>query len=259
MKGIIRAGIAVAALATLVTGLHGLAVAQGGTATLKGDKVDLIYPRDAKENEVRNLLEFLQNDRRTILAQLGLSSEKTVQARTYESVSRFQTEAGLKQPWRGAFYAKGILHIQPVQALIQRGIYETSLAYETAIVLLEPVAAKGCPRWLREAYSVHHSGVLPRLTPAVGASLASFADLDQDIQEHPNPPGRDDVQYVLGTTMKFLIDTYGQEKAYQLYRDFDGKTPVDGVFKRILGEPYAAVEAAWAARIRALSAPAPKR
>jgi hypothetical protein len=59
--------------------------------------------------------------------------------------------------------------------------------------------------------------------------------------------------------MKFFIDTYGQEKAYQLFRDFDGKTPVDGVFKRILGEPYSTVETAWAARIRALSAPAPKK
>ena len=59
--------------------------------------------------------------------------------------------------------------------------------------------------------------------------------------------------------MKFFIDTYGQEKAYQLFRDFDGKTPVDGVFKRVLGETYAAVETAWAAHIRALSLPAPKK
>ena len=259
MKKNIRAWIAVAALAALVPALHVRAAAQGGTATLKGDKVDLIYPREAKENEIRNLMEFLQTDRRAILSQLGLTSEKTLQARTYESVSRFQSEAGQKQPWRGALYAKGTLHIQPVQALIQRGIYESSLAYEMAIVLLEPVASKGCPRWLRESYAVHHSGVLSRLTPAVGASLASFADLDQDIQEHPNPPGRDDVQYVLGTTMKFFVDRYGQEKAYRLFRDFDGKTPVDGVFKRVLGESYSTVETAWAQQIRALSAPVQKK
>ncbi len=254
-----RVWIAVAALAALVPLLHVRLAAQGGTATVKGDKVDLVYPRDAKEDEVRNLLEFLQADRRTILSQLGLASERTVTARTYESVSRFQSEAGLKQPWRGALYAKGTLHIQPVQALIQRRIYETALAYEMAFLLLEPVAGKGCPRWLREAYAVHHSGVLPQLTPAVGANLASFADLDQDIQENPNPPGRDDVQYVLGTTMKFFIDRYGQEKTFQLFRDFDGKTPVGGVFKRVLGEEYSTIESAWAQHIRALSAPMPKK
>lgn len=259
MKGTVRTWIAAAALAALVPALHVPAASQGGTATVKGDKVDLIYPRDAQEHEIRNLLEFLQADRRAILTQLGLASEKPVQARTYESVSRFQSEAGLKQPWRGAMFAKGVLHIQPVQALVQRGIYETSLTYEMSMLLLEPVAAKGCPRWLRESYAVHHSGVLAKLTPAVGASLASFEDLDQDIQEHPNPPGRDDVQYVLGTTMKFLIEKYGEEKAYKLFRDFDGKTPVDGVFKRVLGEPYAAVEAAWAEHIRALSAPVRKK
>jgi len=259
MNGNIRAWIAVAALATLVPVVHLQAVAQGGTATLKGDKVDLIYPRDAKEDEVRNLLEFLQSDRRTVLGQLGLTYEKMVQARTYESVSRFQAEAGLKQPWRGALYAKNVLHIQPVQALIQRRIYETTLAYEMAYLLLEPVTAKGCPRWLREAYAVHHSGVLPKLTPAVGANLASFADLDQDIQENPNPPGRDDVQFILGTTMKFFVDRYGQEKTFQLFRDFDGKSPVEAVFNRVLGEQYSSVETAWAQHIRALSAPAIKK
>lgn len=258
MNGIIRAWILAAVVVAQVPVLHGSAAAQGGTATVKGEKIELIYPRDAKENDVRNLLEFLQTDRRMILSQLGLANDRTVKARTYESVSRFQSEAGQKHPWRGALYAKGILHIQPVQALIQRGIYEASLTYEMAMVMLEPAAAKGCPRWLRESYAVHHSGVLPRLTPAVGASLASFADLDQDIQEHPNPPARDDVQYVLGTTMKFLVDRYGEAKAYQLFREFDGKTPEDGVFKRVLGEPYAAVEVAWAEHIRALSAPARK-
>jgi hypothetical protein len=259
MKGTTRAWISAAALAALVPTLCAPAAAQGGTATLKGDKVELVYPRDEKEHEVRNLLEFLQADRRAILTQLGLASDKTLQARTYESVSRYQSEAGLKQAWRGAIYAKGVLHIQPVQALVQRSIYETSLAYEMAMVMLEPVAAKGCPRWLRESYAVHHSGVFPKLTPAVGASLSSFSDLDQDIQEHPNPPGRDDVQYLLGTTMKFLIDTYGAEKTYKLFRDFDGKTTVDGVFKRVLGEPYASVEDAWAAHIRALSAPVKRK
>jgi hypothetical protein len=259
MNGIVRAWIAVAAMAAALPVSPSPAAAQGGTATIKGDNVELIYPRDAKEHEVRNLLEFLQADRRAILTQLGLVSARTIQARTYESVGRYQSESGQKQAWRGAVYAKGVLHIQPIQALVQRSIYETSLAYEMAMVLLDAAAAKGCPRWLRESYAVHHSGVLPKLTPAVGASLASFADLDQDIQEHASPPGREDVQYVLGMTMKFFIDRYGAEKAYRLYRDFDGKTTVDGVFKRVLGEPYATVEGAWAEHIRSLSAPARKQ
>ena len=259
MNETIRVWIAAGVLAAVVPALPVSANAQGGTASLTGDKVELVYPRDAKEEDVRNLLEFLQADRRAVLSQLGLTSETTVRARIYESVGRFQSEAGLKQPWRGALYSKGTLHIQPIQALNQRRIYESSLTYEMAILLLEPVAAKGCPRWLREAYAVHHSGVLPRLTPAVGANLASFSDLDQDIQEHPNPPGRDDVQYILGTTMKFFIDRYGEEKTFQLYREFDGKTPANDVIRRGFGEQYSTVEAAWAEHIRALSAPAPKK
>ncbi|MBP1653972.1 MAG: hypothetical protein H6Q28_528, partial [Bacteroidetes bacterium] len=50
-----------------------------------------------------------------------------------------------------------------------------------------------------------------------------------------------------------------QEKTFQLFRDFDGKTPVGGVFKRVLGEEYSTIESAWAQHIRALSAPMPKK
>jgi len=255
MNGNLRLWSIAVLLAALVPTFHVRVAAQSGTATLKGEKVELIYPRDTNEEDVRSLAEFLSADRATILKQLGLESEQSVRARTYESVNRFLSEAGLKQPWRGAHYSKGTLHIQPIQALIHRRIYESALTYEMAYLMLEPVSAKGCPRWLREAYAVHHSGVLATLTPAVGASLSSFSDLDQDIQENPNPPGRDDVQFILGSTMKFLNDRFGQEKTFALFKEFDGKSTVETVFKRVLEEPYSSIERAWVDHIRSISVP----
>lgn len=234
--------------------LMGLSVAraQGSYASITGEGVEVSYPRAVKEADVRTVLDYLQTQRRMILADLGLGDTPAVKARVYESVGRFQSEAGLKQPWRGAYLQKGIIHVQPVQALVQRGIFETSLSYELAMTLLTGPAEKGCPRWLREAFAVHWSGETTSMSPPAGMRLASFADLDQDIQSFPNPPQRDDVHYVLGETMRFLVDRFGREKALSVYKAFDGTSSVETLFKRTFGEDFTVTERAWADHIQSV-------
>jgi hypothetical protein len=91
------------------------------------------------------------------------------------------------------------------------------------------------------------------LTPAYGAKLESFADLDQDIQEYPNPPQRNDVHYILGRTMKFLLERFGEEKTTGVYKSFDGRSPVEAVFKKTLGEDYRTLEKAWSGYIASVT------
>jgi hypothetical protein len=210
---------------------------------------DVKYQYGQAENEVRNFLDHLQNERATILQQLGIDSVKKIDVKIYSSVGRFLVGAGIKQSWRGAIYTKEVLHLQPIQALVQRGIVEESVSYELALAMLDPVKRRGCPEWLCEAYAVHHSGEMKRYTPPYGVRLASFSDLNQDIQEYPNPPQRNDVHYILGETMQFFIDRYGQEKAFGLYKEFDGMRSVETVFKKHFNEEYGAVERAWASGI----------
>ncbi len=200
---------------------------------------------------MRTQTEFLEEDYASIQTELGFEPKKEIRVRIYGSVGKFLAETKLGSPWRGALFARGILHSQPTQALVQRNILESGLAYELAMAFLDQSGNDGCPRWLREAYAVHHSGILPDLTTPVGAKLTSFSDLEQDLQLHQKPPQLEDVQYILGQTLLFLIDRFGTAKTMALYRQFDGTRSIETVFRKHLGEEFSSVESAWAKYIKA--------
>jgi len=220
--------------------------AQEPFGTLSTVKADVHYANGIPEAEAKKVSDYLQNEFESIGTQLGLGLEKKVDVRIYDSVGRFLAETGLKKPWRGAYYARRILHVQPVQALTQRKIFESTLSYECARVMLDPVGEKGCPLWLRESYAVYHAGAFRSMTAPLGAKLSSFSDLNQDINHYPDPPQRDDVQYMLGQTMDYFVQKYGEKKAMAVFKDFDGMTSVEAVFRRVFGEDFATVEKAWA-------------
>jgi hypothetical protein len=224
----------------------GAAHGQGTFASLTTPQFEYQYDRSLSEEQVQNVTRFLESDYAAIQAELGFEPKKEIRVRIHGSVGKFLAETKLGAPQRGAIFMRGVLITQPPQALVQRGILERSLSYELALAYLEQIGNDGCPRWLREAYAVHHSGILPDLTPPVGAKLASFSDLEQDLQLHQKPPQLEDVQFILGHTMAFLIERFGAQKSLALFRQFDGTRGVETVFRKHLGEELASVEKAWA-------------
>lgn len=210
----------------------------------------IYYSRAVAEADVRRMVDFLQRRAGDIQRELGIPMERAVEVRVYESVGRFLSESRLPKAWRGAFFNRGVLHVQPLQALIHRGIFDRALSFELVQAYLEPVVDKGCPRWLREAYAVTFCGELEGLTPPIGAKLSSFSDLNQDIQVYPNPPQRDDVHFVLGHTMAFLERRFGKAKLMSVFREFDGTRGVETVFKKVFEEDYGLIEKAWGKAIR---------
>jgi hypothetical protein len=232
-------------LATLTAG-GPAANAQGTYASLTTPRFEFQYDRALSEADVRTQTEFLEENYASIQKELGFEPKREIRVRLYGSVGKFLAETKLGSPWRGALFVRGILHSQPTQALVQRNILESALAYELAMAFLDQSGNDGCPRWLREAYAVHHSGILSDLTTPVGAKLASFSDLEQDLQLHQKPPQLEDVQYILGQTLLFVIDRFGTAKTMALFRQFDGTRSIETVFRKQLGEELSSVETAWA-------------
>jgi hypothetical protein len=208
--------------------------------------IDVRYLRGVSPEDAQKVLDFLQSEYQVISKELGLQLKKKLEVRIYDNVNRYLAESNLRKPWRGAYYSHGILHCQPVQALLQREIFQTSLSYELAMAILEGAGDRGCPLWLREAYAVYHSGEYKQYSPPLGAKLSEFSDLNQDIQSYPDPPQREDVHYMLGHTMNYFIQKFGEARAFRLFREFDGNSGVDSVFRRVLGENFATVEKGWA-------------
>ena len=131
-------------------------------------------------------------------------------------------------------------------ALTARNIFESALKYELARAMVEPAGERGCPLWLREAFAVYSSGQYRTFTPPLGAKLTSFSDLNQDIQSYPDPPQRDDVHYMLGHTMNFFVQKYGERKALGMFKQFDGTKGLDATLKRALGDDLPTIEKSWA-------------
>ncbi len=238
------AGIAATMCMLLASG--GMVKAQEAFATVSTVHMDVQYQRGITEDEANKVADYLQNEYKFISEQIGLDLKKKLVVRIYDTIGKYLSKTSQRKPWRGAVYRMGILHMQPVQALETRKIFEQVLSYELALAVLEQTAGKGCPRWLRESYAVYHSGEMANLTLPVGTKLAAFSDLDQDIQQYPNPPQRDDVHYILGSTMKFFVEQYGETKAFGVFKVFNGTTPIEAVFKKQFNQEFRTIERTWA-------------
>ncbi len=215
-------------------------------SSIKTVNFDVMYQHGIPEQDAKRVADFLQTDYDSLRGTLGLDFKKRLDVRVYDAVSKFSAQTGRTPSWRGAIYLRGVLHVQPVQALVMRKIFEQSLSFELALALLDQAAEKGCPRWLREAFAVYHSGVAQSVSPPTGVRLASFSDLEQDLQTYPNPPQRNDVQYILASTIRYFVQTYGEQNTMALFKAFDGHSTFEQIVSKGFAKDIGDVEKAWA-------------
>lgn len=220
--------------------------AQEGSGMLTSDRFELRYMPGVPEEDARKVLDYLTASYEEVHSQVGLEPKQRVEIRIYDGVGRFLSETGLRKPWRGAYYTRGVIHCQPVAALAARNIFETALRYELARAMVEKAGERGCPLWLRESYCEYYAGEYKGFTAPLGARLTSFSDLNQDIQTYQDPPQRNDVHYMLGHTMVYFIEKYGERKALGMFKQFDGTRGLEATLKRALGDDLGAIEKSWA-------------
>jgi hypothetical protein len=214
--------------------------------TLSSAHFDVKFQNGVNSEEAKKVMEYLQKEYVSLAHELGLEMKNKLEVRLYQSPGKYIAETGLSRPWRGAFFTKGVLHVQPVAALVARKLFEKSISYELSVAFLEQTQRNGCPRWLVESFAAYYSGETSGMTAPIGARLSAFADLNQDIQEYPTPPQRDDVHYILASTMTFFVEKFGEKRAFRIYKEFDGATSVEKVFKKVFDDEYTSIEKNWA-------------
>ncbi len=224
-------------------------LAQNPFETLKTLHVEVKYEKGVSELSARQVADYLEDDYSYLNKKTGLVLQQPLVVRLYASLGSYISQSKMKKTWRGGFYERGVFHLQPVELLLKKNIMEQTLSFEFATAMLDEVGRKGCPRWLREAFAVSYSGEMAGLTPPYGMLISYFSDLDQIIQEYSDPPQRDDVHFVLGHTMKFLVDRYGEDRANGVFKAFDGVTGVEEVFAKQFKDSYTTIEKAWADHI----------
>jgi len=249
-----RARLAVTAVFLAASLAPRILFAQDAFGTLSSAHFDVKYQRGVPQEDARKVMDYVQTEYKSLAADLGLEPNAKIEVRIYESVGKYLEETTLKRAWRTAYYLRGTLHLQPPSAITQKKQFEKSIGYEMALAFLEGSGQKGCPRWLVESFASYYSGETAGMTPPLGAKLTAFSDLNQDIQEHPNPPQREDVHYILSSTMTYFVQKYGEKRAFRIFREFDGVTSVDRVFKKVFEDDYSAIEKGWAKYIASRTA-----
>ena len=243
------AGCAYIALICCFVFVAAPALAQDGLRSLKTVHLDVNYEGGVPEAEARTIADYLQADYEYLRKKLGIELTKRLEVRVFDSGTRFLSESKQRGKWRVASHQHGVVHVLYMKERRESGSLERSLSFELALALLDDAAARGCPRWLRESFAVYHCGEMTNLSVPVGLKLSYFTDLDQNIQQYPDPPQRNDVHYVLGTTMRFLVDRYREEKALGVFKSFDGTKSLEEVFKLVFGQEFVAIERSWVEHI----------
>ncbi|MFN0157849.1 MAG: hypothetical protein ACKVRP_07240 [Bacteroidota bacterium] len=225
-------------------------MAQPGFSTIPSVHFAVKYQKGIAEEDAKRVAEYLEADHAYLTKKLALSLLKPpLEVRVYASAGKYLEATAQQKPWRGALLHREIIHVQPVVEIMKKRIFEKSLSYELALAFLEPTSGKGSPRWLREAFAVHHSGVMADLRPPIETRISAFSDLDQDLQQYPTPPQRSDVLFLLGQTLKFFSEQYGEEKALAVYKAFDGVHSLEDIFKAHFGKDFSVIEKEWAGYI----------
>ncbi len=216
--------------------------AQATFSTLQSVHFDVRYLQGVREADAQQLAQFLESDYDSLKHQLGLEPSAKLLTRLYDTPGRFRQDINMARDVLPAMYVRGVLYVLvPVPA---EGL-EPAMRYQLARYFLEQARQRSCPEWLQEAYAIYHSGRMRDLSPPGSVSYSAFADLSQEIQAATTPVERNDVDFVLGRTMQFFIEKYGQQRAFGIFKEFDGQLPVEKVFKKALGQEFQDIEKAW--------------
>jgi hypothetical protein len=228
--------------AALVVVFASATFAQNKYSTIRSVHFDVRYMQGVPEAEAQRVSDLLQSDYDSLRTQLGLDVRAKLEVRLYDSPGRYHSEINMGRDVLPAIYLHGILHA--LEPFPPEGL-DKALRYQLARVFLEQTAQHACPVWLREAFAIHHSGRMLELSPPGSVVVTSFSDLSQDLEEATSPVERNDVDYVLGRTMQFFVERYGAQKAFGVFKGFDGSLAIEKVFKKVFGEEFQDIEKAW--------------
>ena len=193
--------------------------------------------------QARFVADYLEQELGYLRGKLGMEPERRMDVRLYAGDQRFRSATGSKSS-DVVVVDRSVLHLPPLGRLEERHELAGTLSEGLSILFLESSRERGAPEWLVRSFAAYQSGRVANMTTPSGRRLHAFSDLSEEMQQ-AGPGDRERIQYLLGMTMKFLIDSYGADRAHALFKGFDRARSVEEVFQEVLGTPFATVEQSW--------------
>ncbi|MDZ7266025.1 MAG: hypothetical protein ONB48_01655 [candidate division KSB1 bacterium] len=211
-----------AALLLLAAGLQ---ADQQPRRTLARGPVTVTFPADHSETEAAAVLDLAVAAWQAIGEKYPLPTPAHVRIDLAATTYAFCRQT--RSPWwLASQYRDGIIHLQPVRVLRERGILTTTLRHEIMHALLDAATAGNCPRWLSEALAVFHSGEIEHLKPGRRAApVTEFSQFETRLAAAQNQEELAALYFTLYRLARFLEEQYGPAKLNSLLRQFqEGKT-----------------------------------
>jgi len=234
----------VIAVFMIVVGTCALCHGQESFSDLTTPHFRIRFQEGVLGTKARFVGDYLEQDFGYLRKALGLEPGRIIEFRLYGTQAAFRTGTRNRQAHEVEF-ERGIVHVAPVGLLERNGVLAQILSYGLSRAMLEQSTHNGAPGWLAGSFAVYHSGMMADLPVPAGRRVSEFSDLTQELQEASGSSEMDRVNYLLGMTMKFFVDTFGEEQAFGLFAAFDGRTGIGTVFEERLQRPYEEVQRLW--------------
>lgn len=154
--------------------------------------------------------------------------------------------------WLASVYQNGMIHLQPVRVLRERGILASTIRHEIMHCLLAAATTGACPRWLSEALAVFHSGEIEHLKPGRRAApVTEFSQFETRLAAAQTQEELAALYFSLYRLARFLEEQYGPAKINSLLRQFQEGEAWPEACLAAWNLPAAEVEREWRRSIRA--------
>jgi hypothetical protein len=219
-------------------------------APMMTDHFIIKYENGVAQGDVQTVADILEMSYATLTSRRQMPlRQNRIDVSIHASTPHYVQSAKVKW-FMGGIYRDNTIHLQPPAVLQKRGILETTLTHELVHALLDDASHHGLPLWLNESAAVYFSGEMNRLKIPASLGVSRFHDLEKRIRTARSKSELDKTYYLLGLTMKFFIEEYGESKVQAVLSSFQQPQVIENVFNYTLGEDYQTVERKWLQHVR---------
>ncbi|MDZ7343928.1 MAG: hypothetical protein ONA90_05380 [candidate division KSB1 bacterium] len=150
--------------------------------------------------------------------------------------------------WQAAVYREGIIHIQPLPVLRERGILETTLRHELMHRLIDVLAKGTCPAWLDEALAIYYAGEIDAIKPTqqwLKANGIQWDEFEKRLEIATTKEDFDRLYFQLYHLGQFLERNFLPEQMAKFLALLGEQLPFDRACREVFNFAAKAIEQGW--------------
>lgn len=211
---------------------------------LSENNITIKFEASRPESEAAAVMQIAQAAREEFIKRYNLSPaviDFTLFSTTYDFCQHTRSPW-----WLSSVYQNGVIYLQPVRVLHERGILAEVIRHEVAHRLLDLATAGNCPRWLSEALAIYHSGEIAHLKPQHRRNpISTFAEFDEALRQVRSQGELEALYFQLYRVGRFFEDNYGPDKISALLQQLREKKSWEDACPPALGSSAEQVQRQW--------------